>query len=239
MMTQERLTVAIVHYNTPKLTTRCILSLFKHTPGCRVVVMDNSDKLPFASTLPDVEVIDNTGGQVVDFREMLAQYPDREDGCRNRSGYGSAKHTRSVDVLTDILTDGFILMDSDVLIRRDVTPLADRDMAAVGDIWKGGCGIPPRLRPFLCWINVPVLREHGIRYFNGEKMWALSHRSPDNRYDTGAWLYEACLEQQLPVRHIDHKDYCLHFGHGSWKQKKSWRQWTDEHRQLWDGEGCP
>ena len=226
------LTVAIVHYNTPELTRAAILSLNKQTPGCRVIVFDNSDQKPFVYQMINVQVIDNTRGQIINFNKVLESYPDREDNDRNRSNYGSAKHTMSVDWLMDYLPDGFILMDSDVLIHRDIAPIANRHYAAAGRVKECANGIPTVLRPFLCWINVPMLSKHHIRYFNGDKMWALSHKFPNNRYDTGAWLYEECVRCGLPVNSFHWKDYALHFAHGSWKEKDG-EAWIKEHQDLW------
>lgn len=48
-------TVVIVNYNTQSLTDCAIRSLNKHTPGCRVVVFDNSDRTPFENTFDNVE----------------------------------------------------------------------------------------------------------------------------------------------------------------------------------------
>lgn len=236
----RELTVAVVHYNTPKLTRAAILSLWKHTPGCRVVVFDNSDKLTIAGcrqwdTLrynPLVTIIDNTKGQVIDFDRLLEQYPDREFFDRNMSNFGSTKHTASVDKLFDLLPNGFLLMDSDVLFKRDVSGLVDRSVAATGTL-KPNSNVM-RLLPLLCWINVPMLREKGIRYFNGEKMWALSKRYPNNRYDTGAWVLEEIRRNGLPIREVSAKDYVLHLGHASWKGNRSPMNWVREHRSLWE-----
>lgn len=234
----DGLTAAIVHYNTPKLTRAAILSLWKHTPGCRVVVFDNSDRLTIAGSKawdalrwnPLVTIIDNTRGQEVDFDKLLAQYPERQLDDRNKSNFGSAKHTASVDRLFDLLPDGFLLMDSDVLVRQDVRPLIDRSIAATGML-KPNDGVM-RLLPLLCWLNVPMLREHGIRYFNGEKMWALSDRYPDNRYDTGAWVLEGINRCGLTMRQVSTKNYVLHLGHASWRDVKP-MAWVRAHRELW------
>lgn len=226
------LTVAIVHYNTPELTRAAILSLNKQTPGCRIIIFDNSDQKPFTYQMINVQVIDNTRSQIINFNKVLESYPDREDNDRNRSNYGSAKHTMSVDWLMDYLSAGFILMDSDVLIHRDIAPIVNSHYAAAGRVKQCANGIPTVLRPFLCWINVPMLSKHHIRYFNGDKMWALSHKFPNNRYDTGAWLYEECVRCGLPVNSFHWKEYALHFGHGSWKEK-DYRQWLEEYKDLW------
>lgn len=233
------ITVAVVHYNTPKLTRAAILSLWKHTPGCRVVVFDNSDRLPVGGCSewdelrksPLVTVVDNTEGQLISFGELLEQYPGRQAFDRNMSNFGSAKHTASVDRLFDMLPDGFVLMDSDVLIRQDISPLVDRGAAASGML-RPNDGVM-RLLPLLCWLNVPVLRSHGIRYFNGEKMWALSDVYPNNRYDTGAWLLEEVRRCGLRLDEVDVKDYLIHLGHASWKGRRP-MTWVSEHRDLWE-----
>lgn len=229
----NQLTVCTVHYNTPRLTECAILSLKKHTPNCRVIVLDNSDRLPF--DVPDdfqvdIKVIDNTDGRLINFDELLSHYPYREMFNKNKSNFGSAKHSASVDLLLDILPDGFILMDSDVLISRDISPLVDHSVAAVGTKQiKSGV---PLIQPFLCWLNVPMLREKGIRYFNGEKMWCLSNCYPNNRYDTGAWLLEDIERHRLPWRQTDIWNYILHLGHGSWRDRNAER-WLKQYEHLW------
>ena len=221
--------VAIVHYNTPALTSSAIRSLNKVTPGCHVTVFDNSNIRPFVNSFQNVDVIDNTQGKVIDFKEMLSKYPDRQME-RNRSNFGSAKHCKSVDVLMDIIPDGFLLLDSDVLLLRDVGGLCNDRKAVVGEEQKK-CGVP-LFCPFICWINVPMLRSAGIRYFNGDKMWALSSEYPNNRYDTGAWLYEEVRRKGMPWERVNIWDYIIHFGHGSWKEKDTER-WLNENERLW------
>ena len=236
--------VCIVHYNTPKLTECAIRSLDKHTQGCYVVVFDNSDRKPFAydgigqlhpSTI--VRTIDNTQGQIINFDEWLNYFPNRE---WSRNNYGSAKHCISVQYLIDFIHAGyslpFVLMDSDVLIRKDIAPLFDDSVAWVGHI---GCNTRKRfgfevlkVDPFLCFINTPMIQQHGIRYFNPQRMWNLVSTPPYNRYDTGAWFYEDCMNHRLPYREIDTKEYILHLRHGSWRDKDA-SAWLEENKELW------
>jgi hypothetical protein len=126
-------------------------------------------------------------------------------------------------------------MDSDVLIRQDVTPLFDDNYAYVGEekMHKSRFGNVMRALPFLCYINVPAIRSKGITFYHPRKMYALSSVRPDNAYDTGCWFYEDCHAHHLPVRTITVSDYALHFGHGSWKEK-DYRQWLRENRKLWE-----
>ena len=224
--------VAVVHYNTPALLEAAIRSLMKHTPCCHVYVFDNSDKAPFKAKIPNVEVIDNTKGKIIDFDAALAAYPDKKDLDRGRSNFGSAKHAMSVDKLMDLIPGGFVLMDSDVLFTANISSLWDRNTACIGseDIKHN----VPLLQPFLCWLNVPMLREAGIRYFNGEKMWALSEREPDCWYDTGAWLLEEVRRLRLPNKYTNIWKYVMHLGHGSWKDDGSRAdEWLKENEGLW------
>lgn len=235
---------AIVHYNTPKLTRCAILSLWKHTPGVHVTVFDNSDRLDFLSKNEAfyrdhrelLDIIDNTHGQVIDFDRWLETFPDREPSPGNN--YGSAKHCYSVQWLCDHATDSFLLMDSDILVTRDVTEFFRHpDCAWVGETGENvrrrfGYDIQ-KVQPFLCWLNVPMMKAHGITYFHPDWMWNLTHRKPNHRYDTGAWLHRDVAAKGLPTYQLLLSSYMLHLGHGSWRDKDA-MAWLREHRQLWE-----
>ena len=225
--------IAIVHYNTPELTRAAILSVRKHTPGCRFTVLDNSDKRPFVP-MPGVKVIDNTKGQVIDFDAMLDRYPGKVDTVNEQ---GSAKHIASVDYLFDVLTDGFVLMDSDVLIKRDIAPFFDKSVAWAGTIEHN----PPfrfmaeRLFPFLLWINVPMLRKHGIRFWHEGMVYKLSHTGRPY-YDTAGSLLKDCMDAKLRYNEVDIFEYIEHFGGGSCGRKTlgSMLSWLyEDHLALW------
>lgn len=224
--------VLIVHYNIQELTEAAIRSLWKHTPDARVTIFDNSDKLPLKG-VRGVQYIDNTQGQIVDWDEWLAQFPDKYP-CKENN-YGSAKHCYSVEVCMDMFHDGFVLMDSDVLVKQDITPLCDSRYAWAGHANMGyryrGFAVA-RIEPFICWINTPMLAQYGIRYFNPKKMWKLSRQGPDAFYDTGAWLLEDCNCHGLVGNNIEWDEYVLHFGNGSWKNTNS-SQWLGQNKELW------
>ena len=231
-------TVCIINYNTPELTTAAIMSLDKHTPGCKVVVFDNSDNhKPFylyngGHKLSNDEFYYNVRGSLIDFKGMLQNFPDREPSPDN--DYASFKHCYTVHCLTKILRVPFILMDSDILITQDISPLWDESQVFVGQVkpHRSRFGIVERVLPQLCFINAPMMRENGVTYYNPQKMFALSHRSPDNAYDTGAWFLEDCRDHRLPYREIDINDYCIHLGHASWKKKDA-QAWLKQHEDLW------
>ena len=227
----RRLNVCIVHYNTPKLTACTVRSLLKCNPNAHIVVFDNSDKLPFMP-MDGVEIIDNTSGQLINFKTWLDGFSDK---MPTNNDWASAKHCYTIQWLIDHTDEPFILMDSDVLVRRDVTELWDITQAFVGEVrmHKSYYIRLERVMPFICFINVPMLKSSGVTYYNFPKMYALTSKSPDIGYDTGAWFLEDCKNHSLPYRTVPIDPYILHLKSGSW-QKRNTEAWLAENRSLWD-----
>lgn len=224
--------VCIVHFNTPELTRFTVLSLLKHTPDCKVTILDNSDSMPFVK-MDGISVLDNTNGQLIDYERMISEHPGRANSYND---YGSAKHCRAVDYLLDLFDDGFLLLDSDVIVKRDVSPLFDSDV-----IWVGQPHISvkhriniPRLYPFCCFINTRMCKKNGIRYFDGEHMWQLSDDVKGKWYDTGAWFLHAT--RKLPHRRINIFDYIVHYGGGSFRKnkKQTKNDWLRKYRMYYE-----
>jgi hypothetical protein len=236
--------VAIIHFNTPELTEAAILSLRKQT-GMRydVTVLDNSDTRPFTAKMAGVTVVDNTKGQVIDFEKELAKYPDKCWELAHKSNYGSAKHIMSVQKLWELIPEGFILMESDILLTRNINFLWDENFAACGKVqwFRNRTKEHDRLLPFLCYMNVPLLTANGARYFDPKRCWSLSPGGMNNTanwYDTGASLLEDIVKTkpQLVARlykDLDH--YYIHYTGGSWRQNDVANQktWLEAHRDLW------
>lgn len=220
--------VCIVNFNTPELTRAAIKSLWKNTPDAKVAVFDNSDKRPFG-VMEGVFVIDNTKGQIIDFKKFLAAYPEKVE---NANDWGSAKHTYTIDKLFDYFPDGFVLMDSDVLVKKDISVFFDESVAWTGKIYIHKLKRhAPRLLPFLCWINVPMCIKHGIRYFDEDKNFKLNKN--ETRYDTGGSFLYFCRDKELPSKEIDIDEYILHFGNGSWMKQSIFQEWLDKHKELY------
>lgn len=223
--------VCIVHYNTPVLTEAVIKSIRKHTPDVHITIFDNSDRYPFRKT-DDVDVIDNTSGQIIDFVAFLDSYHGKMDSTCN--DWGSVKHCVSVDYLFSRFPDGFVLMDSDALLKKDISSLFDESVAYIGEEFvnpKDKIMLVPRLLPFLCWINVKMCKKYGISYFDDRRSWKLRYGGPESWYDTGASFLEDCKKANLPFRNISLKDYIEHFIGASYKGKP-WRMWLEENRDL-------
>ena len=256
-------TVAIIHYNTPELTEAAILSLRKHGgEDYHVTVFDNSapsidqktgeryDARPFTAEMPGVTVIDNTKGQVIDFEKELAKYPDKSTdiGCVKSCVFGSDKHMMTVQYLMDhVLTDGFLLMDSDILIRQSVDFMFQEDQCCVGHIiGSSGPNNYQRLAPMLLWINSKMCKEGGAVFFDPDRSWALNpggYSNKKNGWDTGAALLQdiKTKKPQCHGKRIDIRPLMFHFGSGSWFKNDTGRhqQWLQEHRDLWYTEPEP
>lgn len=256
-------TVAIIHFNTPELTRATILSLRKHGgEDYHVTVFDNSapaidqktgeqyEARPFTAEMPGVTVIDNTKGQLIDFEKELAKYPDKSPdiGCQKSCVYGSDKHMMTVQYIMDhLLTDGFLLMDSDILIRQSVDFMFQEDQCCVGHIiGSSGPNNYQRLAPMLLWINSKMCKEGGAVFFDPDRSWALNpggYGNKKNGWDTGAALLQD-IQTKKPQCHgkrIDIRPLMFHFGSGSWYKNDTGRQqqWLQEHRDLWYTEPEP
>ena len=225
--------VCIVHYNTPEITEAVVKSVWKHTPDCEITVFDNSDERPFVP-MKGVTVIDNTKGQICDFDKWIASYPNaRPTVCNN----GSEKHMWSVEYMFEHSDEGFVLLDSDALVKEDITPFFDESVAWVGQ-WEDrpvNWNHVRRLMPYCLWINVPMCKKHSITFMKEGQIFMVSHTGPP-WYDTGATLYHDCLKADLPNREVEISKYVEHLVGGSQnaRLKKAWRSWLAKYRYLYE-----
>ena len=242
----EKKTVAIIHFNTPELTEAAIKSIRKHGgEAYRVVVFDNSDTRPFEKPMRGVEVIDNTKGQIIDFDAELGKYPERDRtiGCAKGCEFGSAKHMMTVQKLWELLPDGFVLMESDILLKRDIEEFFAPQYSVYGYWQKSQPNNPfyiGRMLPMLCWINVPMLAKAGAKYFDPERTYGLLPGGRCNRnnwYDTGSVLLEDIIKNRPHLKgyHRDIREFVEHYGSGSWANNDLWQQtaWLEKYRDLW------
>ena len=255
-------TIAIIHFNTPELTEACIMSIRKHGCDWPVVVFDNSADLivpagtggnpeellikarPFKRRMKGVKVINNTKGQVIDFDKFLAEYPDRNSklGVWKSSVWGSAKHIVTVQKLWELIPDGFILVESDILVKADIRELWQEQYSFVGYVQRNQEGNRfkvPRILPMLCYMNVPLLTKEGARYFDPDRCWGLKADYNDRRnwFDTGACLLDDVfrMRPRLKGLHLDINHYVKHYGGGSWHQDDVEHQldWLEDNEELW------
>ena len=255
-------TIAIIHFNTPELTEACIKSIRKHGCDWPIVVFDNSREVtfpagegmpertiearPFTRKMKGVKVIDNTNGQVINFAVQLYAFPDKTEAHAAVNGWGSDIHMLTVDELFDILPDGFILVESDVLVKADIRQMWREEYSFCGYVQKNQHGNRfkvPRILPMLCYLNVPKFKAEGVRYFDPDRSWMLHADENDKRnwYDTGASLLEDVLAHRPRLKglHVDIRLFIEHYGGGSWHQGDLQRQsaWLAQHRALCESEG--
>ena len=223
--------VLIINYNTQKLTNACICSVNKFTPDATIYVFDNSDKEPFVNTHKNVQVLDNTKSQIIDFNTILNKY-ENKTSYGAKSNFGTLKHCLSVDKCFDLINDNFILLDSDVLVKKDLTEIYDDKYIYVGDVFSEGLSKNLRLSPHVCFINVNKSKENNIRYFDEKRIVGLSKEGDD--YDTGSSFYFDTVN--FDSRKIKERDYIIHFGAASWSRKdaSSINTWLKNHSILWD-----
>lgn len=235
--------IAIVHFNTPELTEALILSIRK--VGCQwpVTVLDNSDARPFTRRIKGVKVLNNRKQQLVNFDEELAKYPDKCEKLAYKGNFASVKHMMSVQYLFGVLKDGFILMDSDILISKPFDYLWDETFAAAGHVeWNEKRGIgSDRLKPFLCYLNVPLLTKYGARFYDPQRSFGLQaggENAKANQYDTGgSLLYD--IRQKKPLLRCRNwqflEDGFVHFGAASYRRNdiKEQAAWLQKYENLW------
>ena len=231
--------VLIINYNTPHMTECLVRSINLHMKDVSIYVFDNSDKFPFTASFPNVTVFDNTKGEIIDFDEWLKSYPDKEKSHGRVNGWGSAKHCYSVEKAMELIDDSFILLDSDVLLKRDLSDLFDESALYCGETVTQPNSTIQRILPFVCFINVRMCKENGVHYFDDNYMHGLRKTTQSDRYDTGAGF--RINGEKLPHRDISCEDYVLHYGHGSWKKagekpKYTLEEWIEINRKYWSDE---
>lgn len=230
----ENKNILIVNYNTQDLTNALICSINKTTPNTTIYVFDNSDKTPFNNVYENVKVIDNTKERIINFEEILQKHENKTK-YGAESNYGTIKHALSVDKCFDIINDNFVLLDSDVLLKRDISELFDDKYVCVGYIHKEGRSKNERISPHICFINVKMCKEKDIRYFDEKRIVGISEYGDD--YDTGSSFYFDCKE--YGIKEINENNYILHYGAGSWigltkSRKISSESWLNKYSYLWD-----
>ena len=244
--------ILIINYNTQTFVDKLIMSINKFVDNANIFVFDNSDRNPYVNTFSNVKVIDNTSGQIINFDDLLEKYPDKVKTSAVKNNYGSAKHCYTVDKCIDMFEDGFILMDSDILLKRDISGIIKEDKIFVGDTesWKAAKTVdnrtvPQKIRalPYLCYINTKKCKELGIKYFNDKCMFGLSAKG--DSYDTGAYFFEEIIRNNVNWERINLNDYIVHYKAASWVEEAklvdnykpiSSDSWFNYHRTYWSNE---
>lgn len=241
----KKVNILIVHYNTPYLTEHLVMSINKFTPNAHIYIFDNGNFAPFdASKFSNVTVFDNTHGQYINFDKWLEKYPNRTKSNGKINGWGSAKHCVSVEKCMTLINEPFILLDSDVLLKKDITEIADEKCVYVGEVITQPNSKIKRVLPYICYINAPFCIKNRIHYFDDNRMHGLYNtkilRTAD-LFDTGAAFFVHCNGKHS--RQIKTDSYVVHYGGASWKETKeklhkkehelSPFKWIDANKSYW------
>lgn len=234
--------ILIVHYNTPYMTECLVRSINMFVKNAIIYIFDNSDKLPFTAEFKNVIVIDNTKGQIIDFDKWLEKYPETAISSAKMNHYASAKHCYTIQKCIELLDENFLLLDSDVLLKRDVSNLFDEKEIAIAatETWKSR----PRIIPYICFINVDKCKKYGIRYFDDQHIHGLTKKG--DRYDTGAFFHEEITNKKLKFKRINLSEYVVYYKAASWVEdaKKyhgyktiSCDEWLERNKKYWYKKG--
>ena len=230
--------ILIIHYNTPYLTECLVKSINLFVEDAIIYIFDNSNEKPFTSKFENVTVFDNTKGQIIDFNKWLEKYPKRNLSSGNFNKWGSAKHCYSVEKCMELIGENFILLDSDVLLKKDISELFDENVIFAGEIIKQQNSYVKRVLPFICYINVEMCKKNDIHYFYDKYMHGLVAAIGGDNYDTGAGFF--VFANKFPYREIKYENYIIHYGNGSWTPsvnnsyyKLSVKNWLNINKKYW------
>ena len=204
-----------------------------------IYIFDNSDKFPFTAKFDNVTIFDNTKGSIIDFNKWLEGYPNRTKSSGRANKWGSAKHCYSVEKAISLIDDNLVLLDSDVLLKRDISNLFNNDKIFIGEVLNQPNSSIKRVLPFVCYINVKMCKENGIHYFDDDYMHGLCKGGNSDKYDTGSGFY--LHTSKYPHVEIKTENYAVHYRHGSWNKEGdkptfTQEQWLNIHKRYWSNE---
>jgi hypothetical protein len=138
------------------------------------------------------------------------------------------------------------LLDSDVLLKRDISELWRPDCIFVGEVVTQPRSTVKRVLPYVCFINSDACKKNNVHYFDENRMHGLMCnriiKAADN-YDTGGAFYYNC--GNLPRSYVKTENYVEHYSGGSWKEVKEMKyahklsptQWIAKYSKFWSTDG--
>jgi len=240
-MDKNNFNILIVHYNTPKLTECLVKSINKFVgTDCTIYIFDNSDKKPFTYKQSNLTILDNTHGEIINFDKWLEKYPQRFQTKAKMNNFGSAKHAYTIEKCFDLIPGNFVLMDSDILLKQDISKFVNDNYVSCGEIFKTTV-VKSRVLPFICYINVELCKKYGIHFFDEKRMNGLYTGKYPESYDTGASFLEDITNTKAPFLNIKLDSYIEHFKAGSWlsesnalhKAKRTEEEWLETNKKYY------
>lgn len=234
----------IVHYNTPELITCLISSIRKFDNKAEIFIFENSDKLKFNNLFENIKIIDNSKQEIINFDDLIKEskkYLSADSWNfhvnKSKNNFGSMKHAASVEYLINYIKDNFILLDSDVLLKKSPLELKTEKICSAGLSYYNNK--PTRILPYICYLNYNELMKNKIHFFDITKM-----DSCKESKDTGGSFYSDIISKNLSFNLIKWEDYCVHFGNGSWRtsdkanlngtSKGTYKEFLMQYKDLWN-----
>ncbi len=161
------------------------------------------------------------------------------------------QHSPSVDILFEnIKTKHVLLVDSDILILKNLNPLFDlfekNDLTIMGEEQtdRGGYEfLNPRISPHWCLINLENIKKHNIKFHDQKHIdetgsqgfhanVPLQKNEVGKKFlDCGTSFYGKVQKNVLKIGKINQRlvDYVYHLegGGGSWKKQSGIKQYQD------------
>lgn len=233
------MTFVIIHFNTPELTTCLCGSFRKFHPDDKLIIFDNSDKKPFTNAeIFNAEYIDNTKKQIIDFEKEFSKY-NIDPLVWKINKLGSAKHSMTIEwIIQHVGDESFCLLDSDILIKKKID-FCNETLVTAGELNTKEqkdyrCyGRPPRILPYIQFINVKKIKELNVHFFEYNKIMGFCIKA--RPYDTGCSFLEALYKKKQHKyikANVHLNDYMIHFKGGSWA-KTDHKLWLLKHSKLW------
>jgi hypothetical protein len=138
----------------------------------------------------------------------------------------SLSHGDGVNVAMELVDcDYILLIDSDVIVHKDLKPAIDRfiegDFALMGNVSgdRGGKSLYPRVDPWFCFMNLKQLKEHNIKFFDPIR--TKNSRIESRLYDVGSTMFEDVVNAGLTVANVNLEGkYFTHYEGMSWRIQK-------------------
>lgn len=197
------ISILVCSYNTPKVLKTCLKSWKRYNieHDCQWLISENS-----------------TNNET---SEMLDKYSIpyfRNIGMRHADG---------VDFLIrQCKTEYALLIDSDVVFRKNIQPLWDmiKDIKFIiagercGD--RGGKLLYPRINPWFCFLNTKIIQEKNFQ-FGDDTILNVGKKPTERIWDVGSKLYDEAIKNHFPILDMekDMESFYYHYEGMSWRKQ--------------------
>lgn len=225
------LTIAFVNFNTPKYIRPLINSLYKTNPwykGC-VHIYDNGN-YDINEGVYDKFIYHHVDKHLYD--EFIGMKEPNDPGCRH---FCSAKHCKTLQYIIDNTKTKYLLLcDSDIIFTKNFENLYDtvinENKIACGFIKKPK-GYADRLSPWFSILNLSLMKEHDIKYYDENRMFLINSNTT---HDTGASFLEDCKKNNLDILTLpDDNLYYIHYKGGSYSNQNVVLKWLWNNKKYW------